>query len=44
MLDFAKNISPPQEPKLLVLWARISEALQVVCEVLYTVKRQMYWR
>jgi hypothetical protein len=36
MLDFAKNIFPSLEPKLLVMWERISEALQVVCEVLYT--------
>jgi hypothetical protein len=43
MLDFAKNFFPPLEPKLLVMWERISEALQVVCEVLYTVLRQRYW-
>jgi hypothetical protein len=37
MLDFAKKVFPPLEPKLLVMWERISEALQVFCEVLYTV-------
>ncbi len=40
MLDIAKNIFPPLEPKLLVLWERISEALQIVYEVLHIVKRQ----
>jgi hypothetical protein len=39
MLDFAKNVFPfpPLEPKLLVIWEGISEALQVFHEVLYTV-------
>ncbi len=37
MLDFAKNLFPPLEPKLLVMWERIIEALQIDCEVLYTV-------
>jgi hypothetical protein len=37
MLDFAKNLFLLLEPKLLVMWERFSEALQVVCEVLYTV-------
>ncbi len=40
MLYFAKNVSPPLDPKLLVIWAIISEALQVVCEVMCTVYRQ----
>jgi hypothetical protein len=30
-LRFCKNVFPPLEPKLLVMWERISEALQVVC-------------
>ncbi len=30
MLDFAKNVFPPLEPKLLVMWEIISEALQIV--------------
>ncbi len=38
-----KNVFPPLEPKLLVMWERISEALQVFCEVLETVKRLRYW-
>jgi hypothetical protein len=29
-LDFAKNILPPLEPKLLVMWERIGEVLKVV--------------
>jgi hypothetical protein len=37
MLYLAKNIFPPLEPKLLVMWERISEALQMVCEVLHIV-------
>jgi hypothetical protein len=37
MLDFAKNIFPPLEPKLLVMWEGISEALQIVYEVLHIV-------
>jgi hypothetical protein len=39
MLDFEKNVFPfpPLEPKLLVMWERIGEVLQVFCEVLYTV-------
>jgi hypothetical protein len=37
MLDFAKNVLPPPEPKLLVMWERISEALQIVYEVLHIV-------
>ncbi len=37
MLDFAKNVFPPLEVKLLVMWETISEAQQVVCEVVYTV-------
>jgi hypothetical protein len=37
MLDFAKNVFLPPEPKLLVMWERISEALQAFLEVLYTV-------
>jgi hypothetical protein len=36
MLDFAKNVFPPLEPQLLVIWERISKALQVVCDVMYT--------
>jgi hypothetical protein len=40
MLDFAKNTFPPLEPKLLVMWERISEALQIVYEVLHIVYRQ----
>ncbi len=34
---YKKNIFPPLEPKLLVMWERISETLEVVCEVLHTV-------
>jgi hypothetical protein len=30
MLDFTKNVFLLLEPKLLVMWERISEALQVV--------------
>jgi hypothetical protein len=37
MLDFEKNVFPPLEPKLLVMWERISEALQIVYEVLHIV-------
>jgi hypothetical protein len=37
MLDLVKNVFPPLELKLLVMWERISEALQVSCEVLHTV-------
>jgi hypothetical protein len=37
MLDFAKNVFPPLAPKLLVMWERISEALQIVYEVLHIV-------
>jgi hypothetical protein len=37
MLDFAKNVFPLLEPKLLVMWERISEALQIVYEVLHIV-------
>ncbi len=37
MLDFAKNDFPPLEPKLLVMWERISEALQIVYEMLHIV-------
>jgi hypothetical protein len=37
MLDFAKNVFPPLEPKLLVMWERMSEALQIVYEVLHIV-------
>jgi hypothetical protein len=29
-LDFAKNVLPPLEPKLLVMWERIGEALKIV--------------
>ncbi len=29
-LNFAKNVLPPLEPKLLVMWERIGEALKVV--------------
>jgi hypothetical protein len=38
MLDFAKNIFPPLEPKLLLMLERISEALQVFvkCCTLYS--------
>jgi hypothetical protein len=32
-----KNILPPLQHKLLVMWERIGEALQVVFEVLITV-------
>jgi hypothetical protein len=31
ILNFAKNVLPPLEPKLLVLWERIGEALKMVC-------------
>jgi hypothetical protein len=37
MLDVAKNVFPPLEPELLVVWERISEALQIVYEVLHIV-------
>jgi hypothetical protein len=37
MLDIAKNFFPPLEPKLLVMWERSSEALQIVYEVLHIV-------
>ncbi len=37
MLDIAKNIFPPLEHKLLVMWERISEALQIVYEELHIV-------
>ncbi len=37
MLYFAKNVFPPLEPKLLVMCERISEALQMVYEVLHIV-------
>jgi hypothetical protein len=37
MLDLTKNVFPPLEPKLLVMWERISEALQIVYEVLHIV-------
>jgi hypothetical protein len=37
MLDFARNVFPPLEAKLLVMWERISEALQTVYEVLHIV-------
>jgi hypothetical protein len=37
MLDFAKNVFPPLEPKLLVMWERMSEALQIDYEVLHIV-------
>jgi hypothetical protein len=30
-LNFAKNVLPPLEPKLLVMWERIGEALKMVC-------------
>ncbi len=40
MLDIAKNVFPSLEPKLLVMWERISEALQIVYEVLQIVLRQ----
>jgi hypothetical protein len=39
MLDIAKSLFPPLEAKLLVMWERISEALQIVYEVLH-VERQ----
>jgi hypothetical protein len=40
MLDFYKNLFPPLEPKLLVMWERISEALQVFvkCCTLFSAK------
>jgi hypothetical protein len=37
MLDIAKTVFPPLQPKLLVMWGRISEALQIVYEVLHIV-------
>jgi hypothetical protein len=37
MLDIAKNVFSPPKPKLLVMWERISEALQIVYEVLHIV-------
>ncbi len=37
MLDIAKNVFPPLEPKLLVMWERISEALQIIYELLHIV-------
>jgi hypothetical protein len=30
-LNFAKNVLPPLEPKLLVMWEKIGEALKMVC-------------
>jgi hypothetical protein len=35
-LDFAENVFPPLEPKLLVMFGRIGEALLIVYEVLCT--------
>jgi hypothetical protein len=37
MLDFAKKVFLPLGPKLLVMWERTSEALQIVYEVLHIV-------
>jgi hypothetical protein len=37
MLDIAKNVFFPLKPKLLVMWERISEALQIVYEVVHIV-------
>jgi hypothetical protein len=37
ILDFAKNVFPPLEPKLSVMWEGIGEALLNVCKVLHTV-------
>jgi hypothetical protein len=37
MLDFAKHVFPPLERKLLVMWERISEALQIVHKGLHIV-------
>jgi hypothetical protein len=31
ILNFAKNVLPPLDPKLLVMWERIGEALKMVC-------------
>jgi hypothetical protein len=40
ILDFVENVLPPLEHKLLVMLGRIGEAVLLVCEVLYTFKRQ----
>ncbi len=37
ILDFSKNVFLPLEPRLLVMWERIGEALQIVFEVLNSV-------
>ncbi len=36
-IGFCKNFFLLLEPKLLVMWERNDEALQIVCEVLYIV-------
>jgi hypothetical protein len=33
ILDLAKNVFPPLEPKLLLMWERIGEALKMVYSV-----------
>jgi hypothetical protein len=38
-LDFLKNVFPPLEPQILVMWEGIGEALKIVCEVLHAVQR-----
>jgi hypothetical protein len=37
MLNFAKNVLPPLELKLFVMWENIGDELQIVLEVLQTV-------
>ncbi len=38
-MDFVKNVFPPLEPKLLVMWERIGEALQnCVVSAVHTVQ------
>ncbi len=34
ILDYANIVVLPLEPRLLIMWDRIGEALQVICEVL----------
>jgi hypothetical protein len=43
ILDFLTNVLL-QLPKLLVIWEKIGEELQIVCKVVRTVHHQEYWR
>ncbi len=40
VLDPAKNVLMPLEPKLLVMCERIGEALEIMYDVLYTFQHQ----